>query len=408
MGTHVKKLLFSILVVAGAVTARPQSAVNRAGDDAPNLTFQAVGKPVRPDFYQGKILVLDFWATWCAPCIANFGHFNALATKYAANDVVFALMSEEPPSRIRRFFERTKKVVKGISLADTSGLTMNSYNITSLPSCVVIGKDNRIKWKGAGSELTADVLDKIIRHETDESQPVVVPLPKPDREPIIQRSLLSFNFALADTTTQNREFSGATAAVGNVWLNYSRVNTSLEMILEEVSGYNRATRISTNATEKLQVLYDIKFSGGRDSSLYTPYSGKVIPGKGQRNFLLTLLEGTMNMHITARREEKRHYELVVVDSAKLNSFKSMQRNHSSYSYDVFPTFEIIGYPLGEIAFYLEHSMKRVITTKIPDLTFYDLSLNIRSIEELQKGLRFHGLALKEVVGEVPELYVQFN
>src|SRR5690349_18474220 len=117
-----------LLAIAGTVTAqRADSLINKA---APPVQFQyTTGKHANKDFYKGKVLVLDFWATWCAPCIANFPHFNKLADAYQSNDVVFAIISDEPLKRVQRFFERTKKEVHALSLVDTTKKTMNDFKI---------------------------------------------------------------------------------------------------------------------------------------------------------------------------------------------------------------------------------------------------------------------------------------
>lgn len=49
--------------------------------------------------YLGKPLIVNFWATWCAPCIKELPHFEKIKRKYG-DDVVFLLISEEDPAKI--------------------------------------------------------------------------------------------------------------------------------------------------------------------------------------------------------------------------------------------------------------------------------------------------------------------
>jgi len=68
--------------------AAPQATL-AAGAAAPDFTtLDVAGKEVRLSDFKGKILVLDFWATWCGPCIASFPHTQEVAAKYKDQGVV--------------------------------------------------------------------------------------------------------------------------------------------------------------------------------------------------------------------------------------------------------------------------------------------------------------------------------
>ena len=74
--------------VAAAAPSAPQSTL-AAGAVAPDFTtLDVAGKEVRLSDFKGKILVLDFWATWCGPCIASFPHTQEVAAKYKDQGVI--------------------------------------------------------------------------------------------------------------------------------------------------------------------------------------------------------------------------------------------------------------------------------------------------------------------------------
>ena len=63
----------------------------RIGTKAPEFTLPDLdGRPVSLSKYQGKVVILDFWASWCAPCVAELPVFQALQEKYG--DKGFAMV----------------------------------------------------------------------------------------------------------------------------------------------------------------------------------------------------------------------------------------------------------------------------------------------------------------------------
>ena len=82
-------------------TLKAQLQKSLIGKSAPKVVFSSsLQAEIPSNFYKNKVLVLDFWATWCAPCIANFPHFNALASKFEKKGVVFCLSQARDASKV--------------------------------------------------------------------------------------------------------------------------------------------------------------------------------------------------------------------------------------------------------------------------------------------------------------------
>jgi peroxiredoxin len=85
IATAVAALLFVATVPA---SESPSRAMLDAGALAPEFSsFDLAGKEVRLADYRGQVLILDFWATWCGPCIASMPHTQEIAAKYADQGV---------------------------------------------------------------------------------------------------------------------------------------------------------------------------------------------------------------------------------------------------------------------------------------------------------------------------------
>ena len=111
--------------------------------DAMEFTLTGVdGPPMRMATLRGKVVVLDFWATWCGPCRTQHPLYEQVAKRFAdRDDVVFlAINTDEEPSVVKPFLEKAGWK-KGGYLED--GLSM-LFRVTSIPTTIVLGKDGQV------------------------------------------------------------------------------------------------------------------------------------------------------------------------------------------------------------------------------------------------------------------------
>jgi thiol-disulfide isomerase/thioredoxin len=94
----------------------------------------------------GKVYVLEFWATWCSPCVANIGHLNKLNNKYKDKGLVLIGMSEDRLSKAKLAnFIAQKGINYNIALDNG---TANWYGVKGYPTAVVIDSSGIVVWKG--------------------------------------------------------------------------------------------------------------------------------------------------------------------------------------------------------------------------------------------------------------------
>ncbi len=127
------------------------------------------GNVARLNDYKGKIVILDFWATWCAPCVASFPAMNELVQQYKRDtSVVFlfinTLQNEDDKVKSVKDFIMKNKYDFNV-LLDTENKIAKLYDITNIPIKIIIGKDGKIKFKTIGfkgDELLKKELTAII------------------------------------------------------------------------------------------------------------------------------------------------------------------------------------------------------------------------------------------------------
>jgi thiol-disulfide isomerase/thioredoxin len=115
------------------------------GSTAPAMDLELLsgGKATLAD-HQGKIVILDFWATWCGPCVRALPIITSVASRYKDQGVVFyAVNVQENPETIRGFLEQHKLDI-AVPL-DRDADVAQSYGVRGIPQTVIIGKDGTVQ-----------------------------------------------------------------------------------------------------------------------------------------------------------------------------------------------------------------------------------------------------------------------
>jgi uncharacterized protein (TIGR03435 family) len=142
-------LVMTCCVMATGVAQTPNLNPGRpkVGTAAPVLSLEhvlqaPVGTKVNWPAMRGKVVVLEFWATWCAPCIGEIPVLNSLASSLDPAKVQFVSVDDEAPEVVEAFLKR--KPIKGWVGIDTSGKTFARYGVVARPATFVIGPDGRV------------------------------------------------------------------------------------------------------------------------------------------------------------------------------------------------------------------------------------------------------------------------
>lgn len=118
---------------------------------APNFQFKLLNGTSfsLADVIGKKIIILNFFATWCQPCRDELPYLNSFYNQHKDNLVMIGIVSEESEEKIRNFIEETKvNFPVGI---DTDGTIANKYEVDSFPTTVLIGPNGRIYFYEIGA-----------------------------------------------------------------------------------------------------------------------------------------------------------------------------------------------------------------------------------------------------------------
>ena len=133
----------------------------KVGDAVPSFeasTLDGTGIVNSADL-AGKVVFVDFWASWCTPCLKSLPEFEKLQTSFSGRDdvVVLAINLDENPKDANKFLNKIN--VSYQILADHKGKIPESFGVNTMPSSYIIDKEGVIRYVHRGYK-TGDV-DKI-------------------------------------------------------------------------------------------------------------------------------------------------------------------------------------------------------------------------------------------------------
>ncbi|MFC1995688.1 peroxiredoxin family protein [Chloroflexota bacterium] len=142
-------VLLGLLVVQGCTSSTPE-----VGYPAPDFTLSDLeGNRLRLSDLRGKVVFVNFWATWCPPCRVEMPEMEMVYQEYKDKDVVvLGVDILQPEDEVRQFVQEG-----GYSwtfVIDTTGEVAESYNIQTMPTSFFIDREGIIRAVNIGRMLS--------------------------------------------------------------------------------------------------------------------------------------------------------------------------------------------------------------------------------------------------------------
>lgn len=157
-----------LAIGSGAVAQATQSDTPdgqrvTVGGPAPEFTTgQVIRGPAEISLgaMRGRVVVVEFWASWCSPCIAAMPHIEAMAKEVATEGIAFVAISADEPTKIERQASGRTDIAW---LRDPDGAIARSYGVRTLPHTVVIDAAGVIRAVTTPDRVNADILRRVAR-----------------------------------------------------------------------------------------------------------------------------------------------------------------------------------------------------------------------------------------------------
>lgn len=136
------------LVLAGMIVCLCGVAV-AVGDTSKTVDLSSVSwvteNPPAAEDLTSSVRVIEFWATWCAPCKKQIPHINSLAKKYEDRNVIFIGLSvDRSIDEVRKF---VKKKVMSYNVGMDGGVS-DSLDVSGIPKAFIISHEGKVVWSG--------------------------------------------------------------------------------------------------------------------------------------------------------------------------------------------------------------------------------------------------------------------
>ena len=327
-----KKICCAALLLLPSACQKPpmeRPALVRTGQPAPELRLKKLLNAPLPELkgwteLAGKAAVIEFWATWCEPCVDNIPHFNELAEKFKDKPVVFISVTDESEADVRAFLADHK--LGGWIAPEAGAEVFKAFRVYGRPYTVLVGPDGNVSALTYPSEVTEAVVERLISGGPAETG-----------------ALAPATDVLAEFYIAEAKGGGGTAQYGPDFM--SAAGMPLEYALESVFGRVDELDVAPAAKTAMAASYDIRL--------------RLPPGRAElkREFFLNGLETALGLKIKETVREAEVYILKAAPGGPVNVKPAAAFGGSKYAG---AEFNVSGASFGVLASALKARLKEPV------------------------------------------------
>lgn len=127
-----------------------------------------MSSPVTLAGLRGRVVLIDFWATWCGPCVASIPHLIELHNKYADQGLVIIGHTDGSSKAVDTFI-KSENIPYIISIGDDIG---DAYGVSGIPHVYVIGPDGNVAWHGHPGAMKDQTITELLKNVRISATPV--------------------------------------------------------------------------------------------------------------------------------------------------------------------------------------------------------------------------------------------
>lgn len=143
-------LAFSMLVFAGwGCSDRQNARTPKIGTEPPEVVagdWLNTDSPPTLASLRGKVVLVEFWATWCGPCVAGIPHLNELQSKYRGLGLRIISLTDEDRATVEAFQTRAKAPIE--YTVGTGSVLSATYGVNGIPHAFLVGRSGKLLWDG--------------------------------------------------------------------------------------------------------------------------------------------------------------------------------------------------------------------------------------------------------------------